>query len=156
MYISCKKGKAAILQFLKKFWKTVKPLFSNKSKTANNNHENNKIIKGNKKTSHTLNKYFTNLRKTLKSKKISLALKKKSLKQLVLRHFKNNSTKKIKKHFNSKEIFTFREFKETGITRTIKELSENKASPFKDIQLKSWSVRFIFSLRYTQIFSMIV
>ena len=79
----------------KKFWKTVKPLFSNKSKTANTIilHENNRIIKDNKKISHTLNKYFTNLTKTLKLKKISPALKKKSLKHL-LRHFKNHSTKK--------------------------------------------------------------
>ena len=96
----------------KKFWKTVKPLFSNISKTANTIilHENIRIIKHNKKVSHTLNKYLTNLTKTLKLKKTSPALKNKSLKHL-LRHFKNHSNKKIKKHFNSKEIFTFREFK---------------------------------------------
>ena len=45
--------------------------------------------------SHTLNKYFTNLTKTLKLKKTSPALKKKSLKHL-LRHFKNHSTKKLR------------------------------------------------------------
>ena len=85
-----------------KFWKTVKPLFSNKSKRANTIifHENNRIIKDNKKISHTLNKYFTNLTKTLKLKKISPALKNKSLKHL-LRHFKNHSIKKIKKHFHA-------------------------------------------------------
>ena len=42
----------------KKFWKTVKPLFSNKVKTANTIiiHENYKINKDNQKISHTLNK----------------------------------------------------------------------------------------------------
>ena len=77
----------------KKLWKSVKPLFSNKSKTGNTIilHENNRIIKDNKKISHTSNKYFTNLTKTLKR---NLPLKKKSLKHL-LRHFKNHSTKKI-------------------------------------------------------------
>ena len=35
----------------KKFWKTMKPLFPNKSKTSNTiiAHENNRIIKDNKK-----------------------------------------------------------------------------------------------------------
>ena len=42
----------------KKFWKTVKRLFSNKVKTANTIiiHENCKINKDNQKISHTLNK----------------------------------------------------------------------------------------------------
>ena len=84
------------------------------------------IIKDNKKIWHTLNKYFTNLTKTLKFKKKSPALKKKSLKHL-LRQFENHSSKKIKKH-NSKEIFTFREFKETEIIKTIKELPK-KTNP---------------------------
>ena len=49
---------------------------------------------------------------------------------------KNRSTKKIKKHFNSKEIFTFCEYKKTEIIKTIKELPKNKASTFKDILVK--------------------
>ena len=39
----------------------------------------------------------------------------------------------MKKHFSSKEIFTFREFKETESMKTIKELPKNKASIYKDI-----------------------
>ena len=53
-----------------------------------------------------------------------------------MKHFENHSNKKIKEHFNSKEIFTFREFKETEIIKIIKELSKNKASIFKDIPVK--------------------
>ena len=54
----------------KEFWKIVKPLFSNKSKTTNKIilDENNRIIKDNKKISHILNKYFTDLTKNLKLK----------------------------------------------------------------------------------------
>ena len=67
--------------------------------------------------------------------KSSPALKKKSPKHL-LRHFKNHSIKNVKKHFNSKEIFTFPEFKETGIIKVIKELPKNKAITFKNIPIK--------------------
>ena len=138
------------ITYTKQFWKTVKPLFSNKSKTANTiiPHKNIRIIKDNKKIWHTLNKYFHKFDKTLKFKKKSPALKKKSLKHL-LRQFKNHSSEKIKKH-NSKEIFTFREFKETEIIKTIKEQPKNKSSTFKDIPVNIWSTRFIFTLRYAQ------
>ena len=54
----------------------------------------------------TLKKYFPNLTKTLKLKKASSALKKKTLKHL-LKHFKNQSIKKIQNYFNDKEKFTF-------------------------------------------------
>ena len=93
------------------------------------------MIKDDKKISHTLTKHFTNLTKTLKLIKTFLALKKKPLKHL-LKHFKYHSTIKIKKHFNSKEIFTIREVKETEIINTIKELRKNKTSTFKDIPVK--------------------
>ena len=108
-----------------------KSITDTKSKTANAIilHENNRIIKDDKKIPHTLNKYFTNLTKTLILKNTSPALKN-NLKHLI-RHFKNHSTTKIKKHFNSKE-FTFHEFKETGIIKTM-ESPKNKASTFKDI-----------------------
>ena len=92
----------------RKFWKTMKPLFANKSKTSNTIiiQENNRIIKDNSKISHTLNKYFTNLTKTLKLKERSPALKKKSLKH-VLRHFKNLSTKKLRNIVIAKKYLLF-------------------------------------------------
>ena len=73
--------------------------------------------------------------KTLKLKKTSPALKEKSLKHL-LKQFRDHFNQKIKKHFNSKEIFTVRDFKETEIIKKIKELSKNKASTFKDTPVK--------------------
>ena len=100
-----------------------------------------------------MNKNFANLRKTLKLKRTSPALKKKSLKHL-LRHFKNHSTKKVKEDFNSKEIFTFREFKENEIIKIIKELPKNKASTFKVIPIKIMVNSFhIYSQVLTKIFN---
>ena len=71
---------------------------SNKSKTANMIilYEDHKIK--NKKVSHTLNKYFTDLSETLKLKKISPALKKKPVENL-LKHLNHQSIKKMQKHF---------------------------------------------------------
>ena len=117
---------------------TVKPFFSSKSETANTIilHENHRIIKGSKKISHTLNKYFTNVTKILKLKKVSTALKNNPLKHQ-LQKFKNQSIKKIQKHFNSKEKFTFRKFQQGEIIKIIKVLPKNDASSFKDILVKT-------------------
>ena len=73
--------------------------------------------------------------KTLKLKKISPALKNKSLKHL-LKQFKNQSIKKIQKHFNSNEKFCFREFQQDKMIKMIKELAKNKDSTFTDIPVK--------------------
>ena len=56
----------------KNFCTNIKTLFSNKIKTVNSIvfHENQRTIKDKEKTSHTLNKYFTN-RKRLHFKKKS-------------------------------------------------------------------------------------
>ena len=58
----------------KKFWSAVKPLFSDKSKAMNTIvlYEKGKIIKNYKRVSEVLNKYFTNLTKSLKLKKMYL------------------------------------------------------------------------------------
>ena len=52
----------------KKFWSAVEHLFSDKSKAVNTTvlHEKGKIIKNYKKVSEVLNKYFTNLTKSIK------------------------------------------------------------------------------------------
>ena len=92
--------------------------------------------------------------KTLKLKKTSPALKKGFLKHL-LRHVRNYSTKRNKKHFNSKEIFSLCEFKETEIKKkTIQELPKNKAGTFKDIPMKIMvSSAHVYSQVLTDIFN---
>ena len=49
---------------------------------------------------------------------------------------KNQTIKKIQKHFNSKEKFTFCDFQQGEVIKIIKELPKNKANTFKDIPLK--------------------
>ena len=70
-----------------------------------------------------MKKYFTNLTKTLKSKKISPALEKKSLEHL-LKQFNDESIKKVQKHFNGEEKFAFCQFRQDKLIRIIKELSK--------------------------------
>ena len=57
-----------------KFWSAVKPLFSDKSEAMNAIvlYEKGKIIKNYKRVSEVLNKYFTNLTKSLKLKNVYL------------------------------------------------------------------------------------
>ena len=56
----------------KKFWSAVKFLFSDKSKAMNTIilYEKGKILKNYKSVSEVLNKYFTNLTKSLKFKNV--------------------------------------------------------------------------------------
>ena len=51
----------------------------------------------------------------------------------LLKQFKNQSIKKMQNHLNSKEKFTFCEFQQVKIIKTIKDQPKNKASTFKDI-----------------------
>ena len=75
-----------------KVWASVKPCFSSKSKTTNTIifHQKYRIIKDNKKISHSLNKYFMNLTNTLASP----ALKNKPL-IYMLKQFENDQSKKF-------------------------------------------------------------
>ena len=82
--------------------------FSNKNKTAyiiilRENHS----IKKNKKITHTLNKYFTDLTETLKSKKISPALKK-NPSGTSAETLQSSTYQRMLKHFNDKEKIAFR------------------------------------------------
>ena len=87
----------------KKFLSAVKPLFSDKSKAITIAlYEKGKIIKNYRRVSEVLNKYFTNLTKSLQLKK---CISRKS--------FLNISIKKINQSYPKKEIFSFREIRET-------------------------------------------
>ena len=130
----------------KKFWETVKPLFSNKIIL----HENNRVIKD-QKISHTLNKYFTNLAKTFKFNKISPALKKKSLNPL-----KTILSKKIWNILIAKKYLLFVNFKNSNNNKQLRSYQKTKPVHWKIFQWRSWSTRFIFTARYPQTFSTIV
>ena len=78
-------------------------------------YEKGKIIKNYKRVSEVLNKYFTNLTKSLKLKK---CISRKS--------FLNTSIKKINQSYPKKETFSFREIRATETLEIIKSLPKKR------------------------------
>ena len=72
-----------------------------------------------------LNKYFTNLTKSLKLKKCTSR-----------KSFLNTSIKKIKQSYPKQETLSFREIRQTETLEIIKSLPKNKATVFKDIPMR--------------------
>ena len=87
-------------------------------------YEKGKIIKNYKRVSELLNKYFTNLAKSLKLKKC-----------ISRKRFFNTSVKKNKVTLRT-ETFSFREIRETERLEIIKSLPENEATVFKDFPMR--------------------
>ena len=122
----------------KMFWKTVKPRFLNKCKTANTIilTEGDMIIKNEKLIADTFNNYFADITKTLKLKKhpnfdVQFLFS-------ITDYFKNSeSVIKIQKMYNiDQNSFSFPLFSKENILKAIKSLSSNKASPIEDIPIK--------------------
>ena len=122
----------------KMFWKTVKPRFSNKCKTANTIilTEGDMIIKNDKLIAETFNNYFADITKTLKLKQHP-HFDAQSL-FTIIDYLKNNvSVIKIKEKYNTQEnSFSYTLFLKEDILKAIKSLSSNKASPIEDIPIK--------------------
>ena len=115
----------------RKFWSTVKPFFSDTSKTVNNIilSDNDKMLKDEKKVAKTLNDYFTNLTKKLKLKPITF--------NDTVNSFENhNSIGKIKGYYKDELSFEFKQFTTNELLKIIKELPSNKASVLNDIPIK--------------------
>ena len=125
----------------KKFWSTVKPLFSDKSKAMNTIvlHEKGKVIKNYKRVSEVLNKYFRNLTKSLKIKKCIS---------------RNKSIKKINPSYPKTEPSSFREIRETETLEIIESLPKNTANVFKYIPMRIIKDKaHVYSHRLTIIFN---
>ena len=108
----------------RKFWKTVKPFFTDKCKTTNNIilTEKNETLNDNKKISNTFNEYFTNITKGLNVHKSSRNI-----------NFENEeSCKKIKENFGN-ETFSFETISKKDVLNLIKQLPGNKATVSNDI-----------------------
>ena len=81
------------------------------------------MTKNYQEISEVLNKYFTNLAKSLKFKKCKSR-----------KNYLNISVKKINQSYPKEETFSFREIRETETLEIIKSLLKNKATVFKDTQ----------------------
>ena len=129
----------------KKVWSAVKPLFSNKSKAMNTIvlHETGKMIKNYKRVSEALNRYFTNLTKSLKLKK---CISRKS--------FLKTPVKKTNQIYPKAETFSFHEIRETKTLEIIEKLPKNTATVFKDIPMRIIKdAAHVYSHRLTIIFN---
>ena len=108
----------------RKFWSTVKPFFSDTSKTVNNIilNDNDKILKDEKKVAKTLNDYFTNLTKKLKLKPTTF----------------NDTVNSFEKgrYYKDELSFEFKQFTANELLTIIKEVPSNKASVLNDIPIK--------------------
>ena len=124
--------------FLKMFWKTVKPRFSNKCKTSNTIilTEGDMIVRNEKLIAHNFNNYFADITKFLKLKKHP-NFDGQSLFSIT-DYFKNNeSVIKIKENYNTQEnSFSFTVLSKEDIIKVIKSRSSNKASPIEEIPIK--------------------
>ena len=108
----------------RKFWKTVKPFFTDKCKTTNNIilTEKNETLNDNKKISNTFNEYFTNVTKGLNLRESTGNI-----------NFENEeSCKKIKENFGN-ETFSFETISKKDVLNLIKQLPGNKATVSNDI-----------------------
>ena len=103
----------------RKFWKTVKPFFTDKCKTTNNIilTEKNETLNDNKKISNTFNEYFTNITKGLNLRESTGNI-----------NFENEeSCKKIKENFGKETI------SKKDVLNLIEQLPGNKATVSNDI-----------------------
>ena len=108
----------------RKFWKTVKPFFTDKCKTTNNIilTEKYETLNDNKKISNNFNEYFTNITKGLNLRE--------SIGNI---NFENEECcKKIKENFGN-ETFSFETISKTDVLNLIKKLPGNKATVSNDI-----------------------
>ena len=140
----------------KMFWKTVKPRFSNKCKTANAIilTEKDMIMKTEKLIADTFNNYFADITKPLKLKKHPNFDDQSPFS--ITDYFKNNeSVIKIKEMYDTQEnLFSFTLFSKEDILKAIKSLSSNKASPTEDIPIKILKNSIhIYSEKLTNIFN---
>ena len=121
----------------KKFWKTIRPSFSNKTKTANTIilSEKDDIIKEEKIIAKTLNNHFTDITKSLKLKKVKSFDNKNKINDIIDYFQDRNSISKIKETFNPSQnsMFEFSLFKKEDIVFTISNLPQNKATISNDI-----------------------
>ena len=108
----------------RKFWKTVKPFFTDKSKTSKNIvlTEKNKTLNSNKKISNTFNEYFTNIIQGLNLRESTGNINVEN----------EESCKKIKENFGN-ENFSFETVSKKDILDLIKELPGNKATGSNDM-----------------------
>ena len=120
----------------KSFWKTVKPLFSNKSLNTNRIilNEDNKLIKDDEQIAITMNEHFTNITKklNLKPDQNFETPEDDDINRIIKKYQNHLSIKKINQQ-NFDSIFKFSEVSENEILKELTNLSTKKSTISNDI-----------------------
>ena len=127
----------------RKFWKTVKPMLSNKSVNSEQITlvDNEKVITNDKEIAKVLNDFFSNIIKTLNITKkdhtdsVIANVRDPTLKT-ILKYRKYASILAIKRRIKSDPVFTFNYITKEDVIKEIKNLNASKASQEDDIPTK--------------------
>ena len=126
----------------KKFWKTVKPLLSDKSKSSDKIHlsENGELLNNESETAEVLNNFFSNIVKNLKIPEYeNIDPNFENVKDPIFRaisKYKNHPSITAIKEKAKNAMFNFHEVGKDKIKREINRLNKNKASQKSDIPTK--------------------
>lgn len=125
----------------KKFWKTVKPFFTNKGLAQEKIIlvEEENIVKKDKELSETFNEYFGNIIKNLNlpiPPFDSSSSEENPVKNSILKYKNHQSIIEIKKNRNANPKFCFKPTTKEEIKKIIMNLSSHKAQANSDIPLK--------------------
>ena len=122
----------------KKFWKTIKPFFSNKGLNANSMMlvEDNGIVRNEEIIANTMNNYFKNITTHLKLKPTKIDLKA-NLESIIDTFQNHESVQRIKlANFHLKSSLKFNSVRELDVKKEILNLSSKKATRKGDIPAK--------------------
>ena len=121
----------------KKFWKTIKPFFSNKGLNSNKLmlREKDVVVADEKALATLMNNYFVNVTADLDLKRDSENFydTPASVYNIKKKFQDHQSVLKIKKAFNVTDLFSFHETTEDEIRKEISKLDGSKATPVGDI-----------------------
>ena len=122
----------------KKFWKTIKPFFSNKGLNTNSMMlvEDNGIVRNEEIIANIMNNYFTNITTHLKLKPTKIDPKA-NLESIIDTFQNHESVRRIKlANFHSKSSLKFNSVSELDVKKEILNLSSKKATRKGDIPAK--------------------
>ena len=127
----------------KTFWKTIRPLFSNKSYLANSRItllKNRDILSGEAKVAYTFNEFFSNAKESKIEKDDNLltdVIEETDPVLKAIKKYKNHpSILRIKSSFKHPKVFSFKYFNVEDVKRETNNLNSKKATPKGDIPVK--------------------
>ena len=125
----------------RKFWKTIKPFFSNKGLNSNKLmlKENNRLITEEKELATVMNTFFVNITKSLDLKKDDDSslnpMNSENISDILQKHKNHPSVQDISQTFTTNKKFSFEFVTEDLVREEIMNLDGSKATPIGDISV---------------------